>query len=180
MATRTFCVRFSRSISSPAWPRSGAGDGKGGRAERCAGQPPAHAQGHRLGKRDKGRAGVARAGPGLVFGRSRDRSASAPVHALLCVAGFAITDLRVLFDLNDRHALAIWIKQGSLGGGLIILAALAGMGTPLPAAVATVARLALVVVLVRGDKNTPSTSRRASVTALLRDPRWLSLAGPRS
>lgn len=73
---------------------------------------------------------------------------------LLCVAGFAITDLRVLFDLNDRHALAIWIKQGSLGGGLIILAALAGMGTPLPAAVATVARLALVVVLVRGDKNT--------------------------
>ena len=97
----------------------------------------------------------------------------------ICIAGFAITDLRVLFDLEGRHASAIWIKQGSLGGGLIILAALAGAGMSLPGALAaaTTARLAFVFSLLRGGSTGRPRSGGVSVTSLLRDPRWMSLAG---
>ena len=98
---------------------------------------------------------------------------------LMCIAGFAVTDLRVLFDLEGRHASAIWIKQGSLGGGLIILAALAGAGMSLPGAfaVATTTRLAFVFSLLRGGSPGRLRSGGVSVAFLLRDPRWMSLAG---
>ena len=96
----------------------------------------------------------------------------------ICAAGFAATDLRVIYDLRGRHTAAIWIKQGSLGGGLIVLATLAAAGIPLAVAVgvSTLARLLLILVLLGGA---PGGSRvdRSGLTALLRDPRWLSLAG---
>jgi hypothetical protein len=97
---------------------------------------------------------------------------------LVCIAGFAATDLRVLFDLEGRHAEAIWLKQGSLGGGLVILALLAAMKAPMPIAlaVASLARIAFALAVARVDAGARS---RVEVTlgAMLSDPRWMSLAG---
>ncbi len=98
---------------------------------------------------------------------------------MICVAGFAATDLRVLFDLRGRHAAAIWIKQGSLGGGLIILAALAVLGVPLLAALAasTLARLGLVLALLVRSPSGRDRNGGPNLTSLMRDSRWLALAG---
>lgn len=98
---------------------------------------------------------------------------------LIAIAGFAASDLRVLHDLRGRHASAIWIKQGSLGGGLLILAVLAAAGAPLPVALgaATLARLALIGAIVPRRRTAPSGIRAVGVGSLLRDPRWFSLAG---
>lgn len=97
----------------------------------------------------------------------------------ICIAGFGATDLRVLYDLRGRHGAAIWIKQGSLGGGLIILAALAMRGVPLlmALAVSTLARLLLILALLGSSSSSKPTRGFATSLALLRDPKWLSLAG---
>ena len=98
---------------------------------------------------------------------------------LVCVAGFAATDLRVLFDLEGRHAEAIWIKQGSLGGGLVILAALAATGAPMPLALGAASLARIVFVLIVARTRVPGAASPAAITlgAMLRDPRWMSLAG---
>ena len=97
---------------------------------------------------------------------------------LVCIAGFAATDMRVLFDLRGRHAEAIWLKQGSLGGGFALLAVLAGYGMPMPAAlcVSSVTRIAFIL-LVAGGLRTPGRVERVDLAGMMKDPRWLSLAG---
>ena len=104
----------------------------------------------------------------------------------LCVAGFAATDLRVLFDLEGRHATAIWVKQGALAAGLAIVAALAWLRVPLAVgvAVSTLARLAFVAAigaaLVARRKTrigTPSAPLAPRLAGLFADRRWMELAG---
>jgi hypothetical protein len=93
---------------------------------------------------------------------------------LTAVAGFWATDLRVLLDLRGRHAGAVWLKQGSLAGGFLLLAILVGLGAPLvlAALVSTLARLAPPILIARrfhlGDG--------ATVIQLLSGRRWLELA----
>ena len=99
----------------------------------------------------------------------------------LCVAGFAATDLRVLFDLEGRHATAIWIKQGALAAGLAIVAALVWLRAPLATgiAVSTLARLAFVaaVVVARGARgHVAATPFFARLSGLFAERRWIDLA----
>jgi hypothetical protein len=114
--------------------------------------------------------------------RLSDPAAGWPLLAcapLICIAGFAATDLRVLFDLQGRHAEAIWIKQGSLGGGLILVAVLAAEGAPmaLALAIASLARIVFALVCARAASAGPSPPLGAGIGAMMRDPRWMSLAG---
>ena len=98
----------------------------------------------------------------------------------LCVAGFAATDLRVLFDLEGRHATAIWIKQGALAAGLAIVAVLVWLRAPLATgiAVSTLARLAFVgaVVAARGTRGCEAAAFSARLTGLFAERRWIELA----
>ena len=98
---------------------------------------------------------------------------------LVCIAGFGATDLRVVFDLQGRHAEAIWIKQGSLGGGLIILAIMAASGAPMPLAlaVASLARIATTLLVAVSATASRGPVSGVSLRDMLRDPRWMSLAG---
>jgi hypothetical protein len=98
---------------------------------------------------------------------------------LICVAGFAASDLRVLFDLQGRHAAAIWIKQGSLGGGLIVVGVLAAEGVPVALAlgVASLVRIVFALVCARAASPGPSPADGPGLGAMMRDPRWMSLAG---
>ncbi len=123
------------------------------------------------------------ASPALaVVWRLSDPEAAWPLIActpLVCVAGFAATDLRVLLDLRGRHAEAIWLKQGSLGGGLVILAALAAWGTPMPLALgaASGARIAFTLLVARAAFTGRTRGGAVDLAAMIRDPRWMSLAG---
>ncbi len=114
--------------------------------------------------------------------RLSDPAAGWPLLAcapLVCIAGFAATDLRVLFDLKGRHAEAIWIKQGSLGGGLVIVAVLAAKGAPVALALglASLARIAFTLACASADFAGTSQVTGAGLGAMMRDPRWMSLAG---
>jgi hypothetical protein len=99
---------------------------------------------------------------------------------LVAFAGFAATDLRVLFDLEGRHARAIWLKQGSLAGGLAVLAVLVLIGTPLGWAIgaSTLARIALVltVALREARQAAPPRPHWRRAGRLLADVRWMELA----
>jgi hypothetical protein len=98
----------------------------------------------------------------------------------VAVAGFAATDLRVLYDVRGRHALAIWLKQGSLSGGLVVLAGLLWAGMPLfwAMGVSTIPRLALVLcAALREPRPARATPLSRQVRWLLGDIRWLELAG---
>ena len=116
-----------------------------------------------------------------VIWRVADPSASLTLLAFspaLCLVGFLATDLRVLLDFQGRHAQAIWLKQGSLALGLLVLAALVQVGVsfPLALAAALVVRCVLVgtalFTLARGRSG--RTFQAAG--DLLRDPRWMNLA----
>jgi hypothetical protein len=114
--------------------------------------------------------------------RLSDPAASWPLLActpLVCIAGFAATDLRVLFDLEGRHAEAIWIKQGSLGGGLVLLAVLAANGTPVPIALAagSLARIVFALAAARTRVAGGDARDGVALAAMMGDPRWMSLAG---
>ncbi len=97
----------------------------------------------------------------------------------VCAAGFTATDLRVLLDLRGRHAAAIWLKQGSLGGGLLVMAALAWGGASLPVAlgVATFGRLAIVAFAIKRNRGSDGYRLGGGVLEHLKDVRWLELAG---
>ncbi|MEO8926958.1 MAG: hypothetical protein ABI306_07320 [Caulobacteraceae bacterium] len=96
----------------------------------------------------------------------------------VALAGFAATDLRVLFDLRGRHAAAIWLKQGSLAGGLAVLAVLVGAGLPLfwAIGVSTGARLGLVAWVVAALPSGKAPVRFTLMRRLLGDVRWMELA----
>ena len=92
---------------------------------------------------------------------------------LSAVAGFWATDLRVVLDVRGRHAAAVWLKQGSLAGGFVLLALMVGAGIPLvwAALVSSLARLLPPALITLG-----SYRRCWRVGGLLRDPRWPALA----
>jgi hypothetical protein len=98
---------------------------------------------------------------------------------LMTVAGFVATELRALFDVEGRYALAIGLKQGSLAGGLALLAALMMAGVPLFWAVglSSVARLVFASAFAWSARRGTSGGLRVHIGRLLRDPRWLELAG---
>jgi hypothetical protein len=89
------------------------------------------------------------------------------------VAGFWVTDLRVVLDLRGRHASAVWLKQGSLAAGFVLFAVMVGAGVPLfwAALVSSLARLAPpALIALRYNWG------RWSVGGFLRDSRWPELA----
>ena len=92
---------------------------------------------------------------------------------LPAVAGFWATDLRVVLDLRGRHAAAVWLKQGSLAAGFVLLAGMVGAGVPLfwSALVSSLARLAPPALIALGYN-----MGRWRVGGFLRDGRWLELA----
>ncbi|MHB8528031.1 MAG: polysaccharide biosynthesis protein [Caulobacteraceae bacterium] len=115
----------------------------------------------------------------------RFSDAAAPAAAclwlpLVAVAGFAASDLRVLLDVEGRHATAIWLKQGTLVVGLIALAVLTLAGAPFFWAVggSTLARLALLSLAPgMAAARRPQPRPWAAVRRLLADLRWMELAG---
>ncbi len=97
----------------------------------------------------------------------------------LCVAGFCVTDLRVLHDLRGRYALAIGLKQGALAGGIVLAGTLiaSGAGLGLAVGVSTLARLAVVAVAGLGNSaRRGSASFGRDVRRMAADLRWLDLA----
>jgi hypothetical protein len=96
---------------------------------------------------------------------------------LIAIAGFSVTDLRVLLDLRGRHAAAIGFKQLSASAGAVITAGLMilGMTAFWAILVACVMRLALVAPFARGL--TPWRRTFRSAWAMLADLRWLEFAG---
>jgi hypothetical protein len=98
---------------------------------------------------------------------------------LIAVAGFGATDLRVLADLQGRHALAIGLKQGSLAGGVVLVGALASMNVPIAWAIAaaSLARIGLLApaALFLGGSCAPGGWWR-DTHKLLADARWIELA----
>jgi len=95
-------------------------------------------------------------------------------------AGFAATDLRVLLDVRGRHASAIWLKHGSLGGGLLLLGAFLLAGMPLIWAMgaSTAPRLVLVGFVAFSEPRAgPEAPLGPRIGRLLRDVRWVELAG---
>ena len=143
---------------------------------------------------DGGRAGVA-----TILGLSALKAlVAAPIIALVwrfadpdagwtvlawspgvCVAGFCVTDLRVLHDLRGRYAMAIGLKQGALAGGIVLAGGLltAGAGLGLAVGFSTLGRLAIAGAAGlaeharRGGRWSWADARRRLV-----DPRWLDLA----
>ncbi len=98
---------------------------------------------------------------------------------LIAVAGFATTELRVLLDVRGRHAGAIALKQGSLAGGLAILAVLIAAGAPLVWAIgaSALARLGLAVVAaIAMSRDRPLDGIWPVILGLLTAPRWIDLA----
>jgi len=104
----------------------------------------------------------------------------------LCVAGFAATDLRVMFDLDGRHATAIWIKQGSLATGLAVVAVMTWLGAPLALGVGV--STALRLIFAAAAAAVAATTQRAhgenrerplarEIRRLLAERRWVALAG---
>jgi hypothetical protein len=95
---------------------------------------------------------------------------------LATIAGFWASDVRVLLDAAGRHASAVWLKQGSLAGGFVLLAVLIGCGTSLSWAVlvSSLPRLAAPVMagLAIGSQRTgaPTAGR------LMADMRWVEMA----
>jgi len=98
---------------------------------------------------------------------------------LVAIAGFVATDMRVLLDVRGRHALAIWLKQGSLMGGLVIVCLMLLAGTSLfwAVGVSTAARLAWVGIPLILSGRFALTTTWNDVRALLADRRWVELAG---
>ncbi len=98
---------------------------------------------------------------------------------LIVVAGFVATELRALFDVGGRYALAIGLKQGSLAGGLALLAVLLLAGVPFfwAVGVSSLARIAVAAAFVWPRRRGEVRDLGATVGGLLRDPRWLELAG---
>jgi hypothetical protein len=95
------------------------------------------------------------------------------------VAGFCTTDLRTLFDIRGRHALATGFKQGVHGLGHAAAAGLLIAGLPLVAAIglSTLLRLALMGLGAWGvDTGVRGGTWREARRLLLRS-RWLDFAG---
>jgi O-antigen/teichoic acid export membrane protein len=57
---------------------------------------------------------------------------------LIAILGFVTTDVRSVFDVNGRYAMAIWLKQGSIATGLISLALALAAGMSFPGSIALV------------------------------------------
>jgi len=98
----------------------------------------------------------------------------------VCLAGFWATDLRALLDLQGRHAAAIWLKQGSLAGGLGLLAALVIMGAaPFWAiGISTLVRVAPVLATARIlERRSGASAPPLWTPGLMGDVRWVELAG---
>ena len=111
----------------------------------------------------------------------RFRAAVLANTPLLCLAGFLVTDVRGVLDLEGRHASAIWLKQGGLAGGLAVLAVLAAMRRSCSA-------LALLAACGRSPGPAGGLARRRTTAidtaelgrkleSLLRDRRWVELGG---
>ena len=99
---------------------------------------------------------------------------------LVAFAGFAATDLRVVFDVRTRHAVALWLKQGSLALGFVIVGTVVGVGGTLATAVilASLPRIGLVVLVAwRLGRGGPSRRLGPRLYELLTEPRWLALMG---
>jgi len=96
----------------------------------------------------------------------------------VALAGFAATELRVLFDIKGRHAAAIWLKQGSLAGGLALLAILIGAGVPLfwAIGVSTAGRLGLAAWAAFVPPRARTPFHLDQIGPLLGDVRWMELA----
>ncbi|MEO8811957.1 MAG: hypothetical protein ABI376_03475 [Caulobacteraceae bacterium] len=99
---------------------------------------------------------------------------------LVAFAGFAATDARAMLDYQGHHSFAIGLKQGSLAGGIAIVAAMITGGVPLFWAVgaATAARVALIVTVPRGTGPPESfVVAWGHARRLLADRKWMELAG---
>jgi hypothetical protein len=97
---------------------------------------------------------------------------------LVCAAGFWVTDLRVLLDLEGRHVAAVGLKQGALSGGHALAGLLLILGTPLDMAigVATLARLCVAAIAASVIRHEGGGPAWKGAWAMLCDLRWIELA----
>jgi hypothetical protein len=99
---------------------------------------------------------------------------------VICVAGFCATDLRVMFDVEGRHAVAIGVKQGSLVFGVLVAGVLVALHAPLFWAVGCAAGVRLIAPLFALRLSSGGLTLswlRSRTAALFAEPRWAEFAG---
>jgi len=96
---------------------------------------------------------------------------------LIVIAGFCTTDLRVMMDLDERHTRAMAFKQVSTVASVVMatLMMLAGLSAFWAILAASLFRLAMLVPPML--RSPPLREALAGARAILKDRRWLELAG---
>ncbi len=99
---------------------------------------------------------------------------------ILVIIGFITTDLRVLVDVGERYTHAVWLKQGSLSLGMLVLASayIAGMSLDAAIGVALFTRLLWLVVFLLLERHHFGPTGTSVIEPLIRveQRRWLDLA----
>jgi hypothetical protein len=96
---------------------------------------------------------------------------------LICAVGFVATDLRVRLDLEQRHGLAVGLKQGSTATGVLVAAVMMALGAPVFASmlVATGVRVLFILGPLRAPP--PGAARGLDMRGLITATPWQALAG---
>ncbi len=97
---------------------------------------------------------------------------------MVCAAGFWVTDLRVLLDLEGRHVAAVGLKQGALAGGHALVGVVLVLGGRLDVAigVSAVARLGVAAIAARLIRHQGGGGAWAAARTMLGDLRWVEFA----
>ena len=99
---------------------------------------------------------------------------------ILVIIGFITTDLRVIIDADGRYAHAVWLKQGSLSLGMLVLASayMAGMSLDDAIAAALAIRLLWLLVFLLLERHHFGRSMSSIIGPLVSvdQRRWLDLS----
>lgn len=123
---------------------------------------------------------IVAAAPLAVIWSLSDPTLPWPILALtplICAVGFVVTDLRVRFDLEQRHGMAVGLKQGSTATGVLVAAVMMALGVTAFASmlVATLVRVLFILGPLRQPLpgEAPGMDARRLITATP----WQALAG---
>jgi O-antigen/teichoic acid export membrane protein len=123
---------------------------------------------------------IVAAAPLAVIWSLSDPALSWPILALtplICAVGFVVSDLRVRFDLEQRHVMAVWLKQGSTATGVLAAAVMMALGGTAFASilVATLVRVLFILGPLREPR--PGAAPGMDVRGLITATPWQALAG---
>jgi len=99
---------------------------------------------------------------------------------ILIIIGFITTDLRVIIDAGERYTHAVWLKQGSLSLGMLVLASayMAGMSLDIAIGAALLSRLLWLMAFLLMEHHHFGRTATSIIEPLVsvEQRRWLDLA----